>query len=72
MEDLKEGLAKFLQEKLPSGEKLVEETHDENKINVNYDFIDSNVGLKPHYIPKIDVRKFSDKDIVTWILQMEQ
>ena len=49
MEDLKkdmEGLTKLLQEIIPNGEKVVEETHDENKINFNHDFIDSNIGLK--------------------------
>ena len=29
---------------LPNGEKLLDETHDENKKNVNHDFIESNVG----------------------------
>ena len=38
-----EGLAKLIQEMFPNGEKIVEETHDENKINVNCDFIKSNV-----------------------------
>ena len=56
----------------PNGEKIVEEPHDENKINVNNDFINSNVGWKTHHIPKIDMRKFYGKDIITWILQMEQ
>ena len=41
-----EGLAKFIQEMFPNGKMMVEETHDENKINVNHDFINSNVGLK--------------------------
>ena len=45
----------------PNGEKLVEEPHDENKINVNRDFINSNVGLKTHQIPKINMRKFDGK-----------
>jgi len=48
------------------------ETHDENKRNVNHDFIESNVGLKTHHIPKIDMRKFDGKDPVTWKLQMEK
>jgi len=55
-----------------NGEWVVNETHDENKINVNHDFIDSNVGLKTHHVPKIDTRKFDGKDPVTRILQMEQ
>ena len=56
----------------PNGEKIVEEPHDENKINVNFDFIKSNVRGKNHHIPKMDMRKFDGKDPVTWILQMEQ
>ena len=67
-----EGLAKLIQEIFPNGEKIVEETHDENKINVNSDFINSNFGGKNHNIPKMDMRIFDEKDLVTWILQMEQ
>ena len=73
--DLKEdmeGLTKLIQEMFPNGEKIVEETHDEKKINVNHDFINSNVGFNTHHIPKIDMRKFDGKDPITWILQMEQ
>ena len=72
MKSLKEGLTRLIQETIPNGGNIVEETHDENKINVNGDFINSNVGLKTHHIPKIDMRKFDGKDIETWILQMEQ
>ena len=71
-EGLKEGGTKLLQERPPNDEKVVEETHDEKKINLNHDFIESNIGLKTHHIPKIDMRKFDGKDPVTWILQMEQ
>jgi len=46
MKGLKEGWTKLLQERLPNREKVVEETHDENKRNVNHDFIESNVRLK--------------------------
>ena len=35
MENMKNDLAKLIQEIFPNGEKIVEETHDENKINVN-------------------------------------
>ena len=63
-----EGLKKLIQEMFPDGENIVEETHDENKINVNRDFINSNVGGKNHHIPKMDMRKFDGKDPVTWIL----
>ena len=67
-----EGLTNLIQERFPNGEKIVEEPHDENKINVNCDFINSNVGGKNHHIPNMDMRKFDGKDHVTWILQMEQ
>ena len=70
--DLKTDLTKFLQEMLTNGERVVKETHDENKRNFNHDSIYSNVGSKTHHIPKIDMRKFDGKDPATWILQMEQ
>ena len=66
--DLKEnmeGLKKLIQEMIPNGGNIVEETHDENKINVNRNFNNSNVGLKTHHIPNIDMRKFDGKDPVT-------
>ena len=63
---------KLLQERVTKGERVVKETHDENKRNVNHDSIDSNVGSKTHHVPKIDMRKFDGKDPITWILQMEQ
>ena len=68
MEILKEGLKKLLQEMIPNGETVVVETHYEKKINVNHDFIDSNVVFKTHHIPKVDMRKFYGKDLVTWLL----
>ena len=67
-----EGLTKLIQEMLHNGEKIVEETQDENKTNVNCDFINSNVGWKNYHIQKMDMTKFDGKDPVTWILQMEQ
>ena len=42
----------------PNAEKIVEETHEEKKINFNRDFINSNVGGKNPHIPKIDMRNF--------------
>src|SRR3984957_6715326 len=72
MDDLKTDLTMFLQEMLTNGERVVKETPDENKINVNHDFIDSNVGSKNHHVLKIDMRKFDGKNPETWILQMEQ
>jgi len=55
VEGLKEGLTKLLQERLPNGKKVIEKTRDENKVNANHDFIDSNVGLKTHHVPKINM-----------------
>ena len=49
MADLKtdmEELKKLLQERVTNGEKVVKETHDENKRNVNHDTIDANVRSK--------------------------
>ena len=68
MEGLKEGGTKSLQERLPNDENVVEETHDEKKINVIHDFIDSKFGSKTHHFPKMDMRKFDGKDLVTWLL----
>eukprot|EP00253_Pinus_taeda_P026304 PITA_26304 len=72
MDELKISMNKLLQEMVTKGERVVKETHDENKRNVNHDSIDSNVGSKTHHIPKIGMRKFDGKDPATWILQMEQ
>ena len=68
MEELKINLNKLLQDMVTNGERVVKETHDENKINVNHDCIDSNVGSKTHHIPKINMRKFDGKDPTTSIL----
>ena len=79
MEDMKndlkadmEGLKKLIQEMIPNGENIVEETHAENKIIVNFDFINSNFGWKNNHIPKMDMTKFDGKQPITWILHMEQ
>ena len=58
IEDLKMDLTKFLQKILTNGEKVVKETHDENKRNVSHDFIDSKVGLNTHHVQNIVMRKF--------------
>ena len=72
MEGLKEGMKKFLHESLPDGDKVIHENHHKDKRNMNYDFTESNVGFKNHHIPKIDIRKFDGKDLVTWILHIEK
>lgn len=68
MEGLKESLKNLSQERLQGGEKVIHENHDEEKRNMNYDFIDSNVGFKNHQFPKIYISDFYVKDLVTWIL----
>ena len=72
LEDLKEGLTKLLQEMLPSDDKVLHENHDEDKRNTNFAFRDSNSGLRTNHIPKINMRNFDGKDMITWILWMEQ
>ena len=72
MDELKINMNKLLQEMGTKGERVLKETHDENKRNVNDDSLDTNVGSKTHHIPKIDMRKFNGKDPATWILKMEQ
>ena len=72
MDELKVNMNKLLQEMGTKGERVLKETHEENKRNVDHDSIDANVGSKTHHIPKIDMRKFDGKDPATWILQMEQ
>jgi len=68
MEDLKINLTKLLQEILTKGKRVVKETHYENKKNVIHDFIDFNIGLNTHHVPKINMRNSNRKDPVTWIL----
>ena len=65
MEELKINMNKLLQEMVTNGERVVKETHDDNKNNVNHDSIDPNVGSKAHHIPKSDMRKFDGKDSAT-------
>ena len=55
-EELKINLNRLLYEMVTNAERVVKETHDGNKRNVNHDFIDSNVGSKIQHIPKIDMR----------------
>ena len=38
----------LLQEMIHNGEKAVEETHDEKKINVNHDFMNSRIEDPPY------------------------
>ena len=59
------GLTKLLEERLPSGDKVIHKIHDEDQRNMNYDFRDSNLGFKNHHIPNIDMSKFDGNDAVT-------
>lgn len=52
---------------LPSGDKVLHENHDEDKINTNHNFRDSHSGVKTNHIPNINMSKFYDKDSMTWI-----
>ena len=68
MEDMKNDLKAYMEdlmtslkpEMIPNDGNIGEEPHDENKINVNRDFIKSNVGWKNHHIPKMDMRSFDE------------
>jgi hypothetical protein len=39
---------------------------------MNQELRNSNFGLNTNHFPNIDMRKFDDKDPITWILQMEK
>ena len=73
------------EEKLPNDDKVGQGTHDERnsskKPSVSKSTprgFDSNTGSNQGWfprgiqLPKIDMRKFYDKDPITWIFQMEQ
>ena len=63
-----DGLERLLMERLPKGDNVSHETHDDDKRNMNRDWRDFNFGLKTNHIPKIYKRKFDGKDSITWIL----
>jgi len=48
------------------------EIHDEEKMKMNQYWRNCNFGLKTNHFPKIDTKKFYGKELITWILQMEQ
>jgi hypothetical protein len=66
--EIMEGLKIFLIEKTPESENVSHEIHDEDTRKVNQEWRNSNFGLKTNHVPKIDMRKFDDKDPITWIL----
>ena len=64
---------KLLHERVTKGERVLKETHDENKKNVNHDSIDANVGLKTHHIPKIDMRyNYNSNGVISSIIGSQQ
>ena len=70
--DIMEGLKNFIIESTLESENVSHEIHDEDTGKVNKEWRNSNFGLNTNHIPKIDMRKFVDKDPITWILKMEQ
>lgn len=70
IEELKEDLAKLLEERCHSYDKEIHGSHDEDKRNINYGFRDANVGFKNHHIANIDMKKFDGKDRIAWILMV--
>jgi hypothetical protein len=70
--EIMEGLKNFLIERPLESENVPHEIHDEDTRKMNQDWRKSKFGLKTNHFPKIDMRKFDDKDTITWILQMEQ
>lgn len=53
MEVLNLGLMKLLQERLPNGDKLLHENHDENKRNLNHYFREFNFGFNTNHIKNV-------------------
>jgi hypothetical protein len=70
--EIMEGLKNFLIERTLESENVSHEIHDEDTRNMNQEWRNSNFGVKINHFPKIDMRKFDGKDLITWILQMEQ
>jgi hypothetical protein len=70
--DIMEGLKNFLIERKPESENVSHEIHDEDTRKMNQEWKNSNFGLKTNHVPKINMRKFDDKDPITWIHQIEQ
>jgi gas vesicle protein len=66
--EIMEVLKNFVTKKTPKSENASHEIHDEDTRKVNQEWRNSKFGLKTNHVPKIDVRKFDDKDPITWIL----
>jgi hypothetical protein len=70
--EIMEGLKFFLIERPHESDNVSHEIHDKDKRKMNQDWRNSNFGLKTNHFPKIDMRKFDDRDPITWILHMEK
>jgi hypothetical protein len=67
-EEIMEVLKNFVTEKTPESENESHEIHDEDTRKVNQEWRNYNFGLRTNHVPKINMRKFDDKDPITWIL----
>jgi hypothetical protein len=66
--EIMEGLKNFIIGRKRKSENVSHEIHEEDTRNMNQEWINSNFGLNTNHVPKIDMRKFDDKDPITWIL----
>jgi hypothetical protein len=71
-EEIIEGLKKLLIERPPESDNVSHEIHDEETRKMNQYWRNSSFGLKTNHFSKINMRKFDGKDLITWILHMEQ
>jgi hypothetical protein len=69
--DIMEGLKIFIIERTPESENVSHEIHEEDTRRMNQEWRNSKFGLKTNHVPNIYMRKFDDKDPITWILYME-
>jgi hypothetical protein len=70
--EIMEGLKTLLIERPHKSDNVSHEIHDGDKRKMNQYWRNSSFGLKTQNISKIDMRKFNDKDPITWIIQMEK
>jgi gas vesicle protein len=69
--EIMEVLKNFVTEKTLESESASHEIHNEDTRKLNQEWRNSNFGLKTNRVPKIDMRKFDGKDLITQILRME-
>jgi gas vesicle protein len=63
--EIMEVLKNCVTEKTPESENAYHEIYDEDTRKVNQEWRNSNFGLNTNHAPKIDMRKFDDKDPIT-------